>query len=165
MTRRVFYSFHYAQDNSRAAQVRKIGAIEGNPPATDNRWEEITQDRKPELAIKSWIRDQMRGRTCTVVLVGAETAKRKWIDYEIVESWKSGMGVVGIRIHGLKDFSGETSPKGANPFDYLPLGSKKLSSAVRCYDPQGSSSQEKYAWITKHLAAAVEEAIEIRNSY
>ena len=49
----------------------------------------------------------MRGRTCTIVLVGAETANRKWINYEIVKSWDDRLGVVGIRIHGLKNRAGE----------------------------------------------------------
>ena len=41
MARRVFYSFHYKPDNWRAAQVRNIGAIEGNNPASDNDWEAV----------------------------------------------------------------------------------------------------------------------------
>lgn len=165
MKRRAFYSFHYAPDSWRAAQVRNIGAVEGNQPARDNDWEEVK--RGGDAAIKRWIQNQMYGRSCTIVLVGAKTAGRKWIDYEIAKSWEKGMGVVGIRIHGLKDFSGETSTKGANPFEHLPIRieGKKFSSVVECYDPSGSNSREKYDWIQKHLAAAVEEAIEIRNSY
>jgi hypothetical protein len=95
--RQVFYSFHYKPDCWRASQVRNIGAIEGNKPAPDNDWETIT--RSGDDAIKKWIKDQMKYRTCTVVLVGENTANRKWINYEIVESWNAGMGVVGIYIH------------------------------------------------------------------
>lgn len=43
MARRVFYSFHYEPDNSRAAQVRNMGVVEGNKPASDNDWETITK--------------------------------------------------------------------------------------------------------------------------
>ena len=67
MARRVFCSFHYAPDNWRASQVRNIGVIEGNRPATDNDWESIT--RGGDKAIKRWIADQLSGRSCTVVLV------------------------------------------------------------------------------------------------
>ena len=35
--------------------------------------------------IKEWIADQMKGRTCTVILAGANTANRKWINHEIVQ--------------------------------------------------------------------------------
>ena len=43
MARRAFYSFHYKQDNWRAAKVRNMGVVEGNKPATDNDWEAIKQ--------------------------------------------------------------------------------------------------------------------------
>ncbi len=33
----------------------------------------------------------MKYRSCTVVLVGENTANRKWINHEIVESWNAGM--------------------------------------------------------------------------
>jgi MTH538 TIR-like domain (DUF1863) len=41
MSRKVFYSFHYEVDGWRASQVRNIGALEGNQPASDNDWETI----------------------------------------------------------------------------------------------------------------------------
>lgn len=163
MTRRVFYSFHYEPDNWRAAMVRNIGSIEGNSPASDNDWETVKRGGDP--TIKKWIASQMTGRTCTVVLVGSGTANRKWINHEIVKSWNDGMGVVGIRIHGLMDQNRNTSARGHNPFDYISHGNtgNALSSVVRCCDPRGRTSQERYAWITQHLANAVEEAIRIRN--
>ena len=162
MKRRVFYSFHYKPDSVRAGQVRNIGTIEGNRPATDNGWEEVKKGG--ENAIKKWISDQMHGRSCTVVLVGENTANRKWIDHEIVKSWDGGMGVVGIRIHGLRDFAKKTSQLGQNPFDFITHGKsgRKLSTIVKCYNPAGSTSQDRYNWIAKHLANAVEEAIRIR---
>lgn len=162
MARRVFYSFHYKPDCQRASQVRNIGSIEGNRPATDNDWETIT--RGGDETIKKWINGQLSGKACTVVLVGSKTANRKWINYEIIKSWDEGKGVVGIYIHGLKNLEGETSIKGENPFDYVTHGptKKKLSSIVKCYNPSGSDSKEIYAWITKYLEAAFEEAIKIR---
>lgn len=164
MARRVFYSFHYKLDKWRTGQVRNIGSIEGNRPTTDNDWETIKQSG--DSAIKQWIANQMKNRSCTVVLVGTSTAERKWIRYEIVKSWNDRMGVVGIHVHGLKDQDGRTSHKGRNPFQYITLGSSstKLSSMVKCYDPTGHSSKERYDWISQHLANAVEEAINIRAS-
>ena len=164
MARRTFFSFHYKPDNWRAATVRNIGTIDGNKPATDNDWEAVAKGG--DAAIKKWIADQMKGRSCTVVLVGTNTANRKWINHEIIKSWYDGMGVVGIRIHGLKDSGGNTSTQGNNPFDnigYRNTG-KKLSAIVKCYNPAGSNSRERYAWIEKHLANAVEEAVKIRKN-
>lgn len=163
MARRVFYSFHYQPDCWRASTVRNIGAIEGNKPATDNDWESIT--KSGDAAIQRWIAAQMNGRSCTVVLIGASTANRKWINYEIIRSWDEAMGVVGIRIHGLKGANALTSTAGANPFDFITHGpsGQRLSSIVKCYAPVGATSQERYDWIKTNLAAAVEEALSIRS--
>ena len=164
MKRRVFYSFHYKLDSWRAAMVRNIGTIEGSRPATDNDWE--TVKKGGEAAIKRWIAGQMKGRTCTIVLVGSGTANRKWINHEIVKSWNDGMGVAGIRIHGLEGSDGKTAPKGTNPFDHIRYGNsrKMLSLVVKCHDPAGRTSRQRYVWIESHLAHVVEEAIRIRKA-
>lgn len=161
--RRIFYSFHYAQDAWRASQVRNMGVVDGNRPATPNDWESIKAGKDP--AIKAWIDRQMRGRSCAVVLVGSHTAGRKWINYEIEKAWNDGKGVVGVHIHGLQDQQNWTSPKGRNPFDTFSVGDKAMSSIVRCYDPPGRHSNERYDWIRTYLASMIEEAIDIRNSY
>src|ERR1700724_2559689 len=156
MARNCFYSFHFNPDHARASQVRNIGVIEGNQPVSDNDWEAVT--RGGEDAIKRWIASQMKGKTCAVVLVGSGTANRKWINHEIVKAWDDGLGVVGMYIHGLKNFDGETSNKGNNPFDYINYGStgKKLSAIVKCYNPAGVTSKERYDWISTYLSDAVE---------
>ncbi len=161
MARRSFFSFHYKPDNWRVAQVRNMGLVDGNEPVADNDWETVTKGG--DTAIKKWIAGQLKGRSCTVVLVGANTAKRKWIDHEIVTSWNDGMGVVGVHIHGLKNSAGKVTTKGSNPFAHIAYGDggKKLSSIVKCYAPTGANSQERYDWIKKHLANAVEEAVRI----
>lgn len=164
MARRVFYSFHYKPDNWRASQVRNIGAIEGNRPATDNDWETVT--KTGDKAIEKWIADQMFGRSCVVVLIGAQTANRKWINHEIVKAWNNKKGVLGIHIHNLKDSDGKTSSKGGNPFDHVTLnnGAKKLSSIVKVYDPPGADSTAVYKHISDNLEKWIEKAIEIRGN-
>lgn len=162
MARKCFYSFHFKPDNWRASQVRNIGVLDGNRPTPDNDWETIKKGG--DDAIKRWISGQMHGRSCTIVLVGTETANRKWINHEIVKSWDDGMGVVGIYVHGLLNKDGYTAHKGSNPFDFIGYGSTgtKLSSLVKCYDPTGSNSKERYAWISEHLDNAAEEAVRAR---
>ena len=179
--RQVFYSFHYTEDSWRASQVRNMGVVEGNRPATDNDWEEIKHGG--DNAIKQWIKKQLQYRSCTVVLVRSCTANRKWINYEIAEAWNNGKGVAGIHIHGLKNQAGDTSQKGdnpfhlhglenqdgdtsrkgVNPFHYLSLpGGQRLSSIVKCYGPIGTSRGEIYNWIKQNLPGVIEEAITIR---
>jgi MTH538 TIR-like domain (DUF1863) len=100
------------------------------------------------------------------VLVGNQTAGRKWISYEISKAWNESKGVVGIRIHGLKDMAGNTVSSGGNPFDSVTFTSdgSKLSSVVKLYDPTNYvlGSTETYANIKKGLAGWIEEAIAIR---
>jgi hypothetical protein len=165
MARRVFYSFHYEEDNWRAAQVRNMGVIEGNAPVTDNEWEAIT--RGGDQAIQNWIDEQLNGKSCTIVLIGAHTAGRKWINYEIEKSWNDGKGLLGIYIHNLQDRDGRQSSKGSNPFDGFTMkrDGTKLSSIVKAYDPPYSLSTDVYAYIKRNLAAWVEEAISIRENY
>lgn len=84
MPRKFFYSFHYRRDSWRASKIRNIGVLEGNPSATDNKWEEVK--RGGDAAIKRWIEDQLQGWTCTIFLIRAEIANRPWIRYEIEQS-------------------------------------------------------------------------------
>ena len=66
--------------------------------------------------IRNWINNQMRGKSCAIVLIGSQTSGRKWIRYEIEKAWNVGKGLLGIYIHNLEDRNGEQSRKGANPF-------------------------------------------------
>jgi Thoeris protein ThsB, TIR-like domain len=164
MTRKVFYSFHYLPDGWRASQVRNCGVVEGNVPVSDNDWETITATG--DAAIKTWIKDQLAGRSCALVLIGNQTAGRKWITYEIEKAWNDGKGVVGVYVHNLKDASENQTSKGANPFDSLTLknGTVKLSSVAKAYDPPFTISTYVYNHIKENISAWVEEAITIRNS-
>jgi len=131
-------------------------------PSPITRWEEVK--KKGDTAIKNWIKGQLKNRSCTVVLVGEKTAGRKWIKYEIEESWNQGKGVVGICIHNLKDKDGNQSDKGRNPFDDFKLGDKKLSSVVKLYNPPYKTSTNVYDYIKNNIDDWVEEAIKIRNN-
>jgi len=165
MARKVFYSFYFKEDNWRASQVRNMGVIEGNQPVSDNDWEQIKKDG--DEAIKKWINEQLNGRSCTIVLIGAKTAGRKWIKYEIEKTWNDGKGLLGIYIHKLKDKDGNQTTKGKNPFDDFTIerDNSKLSSIVKVYDPHYSDSKDVYNYIKNNLASWVEEAINIRNNY
>ena len=166
MAKRVFYCFHYVPDCSRVAQVRNIGMVEDNPPAHDNDWDRIKRGGDP--AIQRWIDDQLKGRSCAVVMIGAGTARRKWIDYEIKTSWDVGKGVVGVHIHNLKNFAGLQSLKGMNPFAHFSLDGgrgQNLASIVKTYDPPYLDSKLVYGHIKRNLSAWIDEAMSIRNRW
>ena len=163
MSRRVFFSFHYRSDAWRASQVRNMGIVEGNRPVSDNVWEAVK--RGGDKAIKKWISEQLKGKSCSVVLVGEKTAGRKWIKHEVKESWQSGKGIVGICIHNLKNSLGEKSKKGRNPFEDFLVGGKKLSSIAKLHNPPYQNSANVYDYIKKNIGKWVEEAIKMRNQY
>jgi hypothetical protein len=165
MARKVFFSFHYKPDGWRASQVRNIGTIEGNQAISDNDWEEVIKGGDP--AIEKWIAAQMSGKSCEVVLIGSDTAGRKWINYEILEAWNAKKGVVGIYVHNLQDANQKQSAKGSNPFTFATMkrDDAKLSTIVKAYDPPYSVSTDVYKYIADNIEGFVEEAITIRNNY
>jgi len=160
--RQIFYSFHYKNDVMRVAQIRNIGAFEGNKPVSANDWEEVK--KKGDSGIKKWIDENMSYRSCIIVMVGEETFNRPWVKYEIEKAWNDGKGVLGIYIHNVKCPNQGTCKQGNNPFDYFTLdnGKKRLSSVVKCYNPKSSDA---YNSIKDNIEDWIEEAITIRNNY
>lgn len=136
MARKVFFSFHYERDAWRASNVRNYDQIadEDEYGVIDAAaWEEVK--RQGNDAVKRWINSQLQSTSVTVVLIGAETADRYWVQHEISESWNRGNGVLGVKIHGIRDSRQMTDTPGANPFERVtfPNGSS-LASHCKIYD-------------------------------
>jgi hypothetical protein len=109
MARKVFFSFKY-DDVQRAMNVRNSNVIKGAIKSgfiDKADFEEV--ERKGGNAIKSWIDKQLEGTTVTVVLIGANTNKSHWVNYEIEQSIKRGNGILTIDISKIKDLDGKTS--------------------------------------------------------
>ena len=123
MARRVFFSFHYERDLWRVNVVRNSGAIEGVSAAgfhDASLWEETK--RKGDVAVKKLIDSGLDATTVTVVLIGAETANRKYVSYEVEQSVARGNGILGIRINNIKDKDGRTDPPGPVPSALTTIG-------------------------------------------
>ena len=143
----------------RVQQIRNIGALEENKPVSPNDWEEVK--KKGNASIEKWIDDNMKYRSCVVVLVGEETANRQWVKYEIEKAWNDKKGLLGIYVHNLKCPRTGTCSKGANPFEQFTFqNGSKLSSVIKCYDP---GSANAYNNIKTSLETWVEEAISQRS--
>lgn len=119
MARRAFFSFHYQRDIWRVNQVRNSWVIRPGIQQTvwydASLWEETK--KKGNAALERLINDGLTNTSVTVVLIGAETSQRKWVNYEIEESYRRRKGLLGIYIHNLKNEHGQTDTKGKNPFD------------------------------------------------
>ena len=145
MARRVFFSFHYQRDIWRVNQIRNVPEIIGVAAAgfaDASLWEEAK--KKGDAAIKKLINDGLTNTTVTVVCIGARTAGRKYINYEISQSLERGNGLVGIQINDLKDKDGNVDPVGTTPPQITNAGFKVY----------------KYVDHEK-LAARIEEAAEL----
>jgi hypothetical protein len=164
MARKIFYSFNFKQDSHRVAKVKNMEVLEAQTLLSANKWEDVKAGGAP--AIKKWIDEQMTGKSCVVVLIGANTADRKWVDYEIKKAWDEKKGLLGVRINNLTDLQLKTTAKGPSPFAGWTIGAdRKLSSVVKIYDPAGADSAAVLANIKKSLPAWVEAAIKIREDF
>jgi hypothetical protein len=123
MARRVFFSFHYQRDIWRVSQIRnswvtkKSGDVAGYWDHAD--WEKV--EREGDSSIRRWINQQLKGASVTIVLIGAETATRPYVLYEIQRSYEMGKGLLGIQIHNMKDRLGHTNWAGDNPFSKVEI--------------------------------------------
>jgi hypothetical protein len=68
------------------------------------------------------INDQLEGTNVTVVLIGAETANRNYVSYEIEQSIARGNGIIGIWVHEIKNQDGHTDLPGQIPKSLAKIG-------------------------------------------
>jgi hypothetical protein len=143
MARSVFFSFHYQKDIWRVSRVRNSWVTQERTTNTfldSAEWESV--QKKGDATVKRWIDKQLNGTSVIVVLIGAETATRKYVCYEIQRGITEKKGFLGIRIHQMKDSKGNISPPGENPLNlfsiehkgWLFTTRKPLSSIFKTYD-------------------------------
>jgi hypothetical protein len=121
MSRTVFFSFHYQHDVMRVQQVKQHYITKGTYTEVgffDGSLEEKAK-KEGDIAVKYLIDKGLNGSSVLCVLIGKETYMRRWVDYEIQKSVELGMGILGIRIHQLKDPKEGADQAGENPFAYL----------------------------------------------
>ncbi len=120
---RTFFSLHYARDLARAATLRDSPLIE---PVAAAGWEDATiweaAKARGEEAVHALIDAALEGTAATVFCLGAETAQRTYVDYEIRRSAERGNVLLGVRIHALADAAGRADPPGEIPFRLKTLG-------------------------------------------
>ena len=131
-----------------------MGVVDGNIPVSPNTWEEVK--RKGKSTIETWIDNNMKGRSCVIVLIGTDTHKRPWVEYEINKAWRDGKSIFGIHVHNLSCPNNGKSAKGTNPFDAITFTRGGTVIVPKVYDPKASDA---YNHIASNLAAWVEAAI------
>jgi hypothetical protein len=120
MTRRVYFAFHYQRDISRVNVVRNCWVTQDKEAVgfyDASLWEEAK--KTGDEAIKRMITNGLNNTSVTTVLIGTKTWERRWVQYEITQSYNRGNGLLGVYIHNIKDLNGYVDAKGNNPFDYI----------------------------------------------
>ena len=157
LARRVFFSFDYDRDVWRASQVRNSDMTSDSRGFIDAaEWESIK--RGGDRAIKRWINRQLDGTSVTAVLIGAKTNKSRWIRYEIQRSWELGKGILGIRIHKIKNRNRRTDSAGSIDFGEFCTGDGNCEEFDELFDVYDWKDDDGYDnleyWIENAADAA-----------
>ncbi len=123
LVRRTFFSFHYA-DVWRAYNVRNSWVVKDGEQVSRGFFDSSVFEaskRDSEDTLKAFLRDALDNTSVTCVLAGTSTWTRRWVRYEVARSVLRGGGLLNVHIHGLKDDTQQTSPKGPNPLDAMGL--------------------------------------------
>lgn len=146
MARRVFFSFHYQRDVNRAMVARNSWVTKpdrGDAGFFDSSVFESKQRTSPE-ALRRFLDQGLVGCSVTCVLVGNQTAWRRWVRYEILRSFVDGKGLLAVSIHGIRDMRTRlTDSPGTNPLSCL--GFSVEGSVLRFTEWDGQSRQWVWA--------------------
>lgn len=160
MARNVYFAFHYHRDITRVNVIRKHDMTKDGIAEAGYYDESLWEKSKKEgdEGIRRMINGGLAGTTVTCVLVGAETASRPWVKYELKRTVEGGCGLLAVRIHGIKDLQGNVDTKGANPLDGLTVtvdGKPRLASLY--YDIYDWIADDGYKNFGKWVEAAAKK--------
>jgi hypothetical protein len=95
-------------------------------------WEK--EKSKGPTVIKNLIETGLKKTSVTTVLIGDETADRRWVKYEIVKSFEKGNGILGIHINRIRGKEQVISSRGLNPLDRLAFQISVDGKKIRFYE-------------------------------
>lgn len=122
MARRTFFSFHYVPDVWRAWNVRKSWEFLPGEQNTEGFFDGSVFEaskRESDESLKRFLRTGLKNTSVTCVLAGTQTAKRRWVRYEIAQSVLKGNGLVTVDIHRIANQDGATSEQGPDPLSHM----------------------------------------------
>jgi MTH538 TIR-like domain (DUF1863) len=100
MARRVYFAFDY-RDVFAVNQVRRNGQFTGVAVAgfaDASQWEKL--QKRDDAVIRRAIDRALLNTSVTVVCVGARSASRRWVKYELSASRRRGNGLLGVYLPG-----------------------------------------------------------------
>lgn len=104
--RKVFVSYHHGGDQGAYNSFSQLYCRQGYDVIQDNSLRNAHDSEDPQYIMQS-IRDKnISGTSCTIVLVGANTYGRKYVDWEIKGTLDKEHGLIGVCL--------PTAPRAAN---------------------------------------------------
>lgn len=99
MVHKVFVSYHHLNDQKKADYLRDTYGE--NNTLLDRSLDEAYEDMSDDEILAAIRKEHLKDSTVTIVLIGSETANRKWVDWEIYSSLRpygerSRNGLLGI---------------------------------------------------------------------
>lgn len=134
MARFVFFSFAYDDVKNFKVNVVRNSWLLKNKEATfvdGSIWEK--SKTKGEAFLKDLIETGLKNTSVTAVLIGEDTANRRWVNYEIVKSFDKGNGIFGIHINRIKGRTGLTA-RGQNPLDRVGFKVSEEGNKIQFYE-------------------------------
>lgn len=108
-TRNVFISHHHKDDKSVTDFTKLLGDKNYNirnssiRVTKDKNKERLEKKQIPEQTLKRLLRMKMKWAGTVVVLVGAKTHSREWVNWEIKQAANLGKRIIGVFMQGGKD--------------------------------------------------------------
>jgi hypothetical protein len=81
--------------------------------------------------IRRLLAGALENTSVTCVLIGPETAGRRWVRYEIVESIQRRNLLIGVHISAIPDHARRAVARGKNPFEELAIAVADDGQSVR----------------------------------
>ncbi len=135
MPRYTFFSFCYEDvKNFKVNVVRNSWLLNNSSDSfiDGSIWEK--EKSRGATVIKKLIESGLKKTSVTAVLIGNETANRRWVKYEIVKSFEKGNGILGIHINRIKGKEQVISARGLNPLDRLAFRVSEDGQKIRFYE-------------------------------
>ncbi|MBE7731675.1 TIR domain-containing protein [Devosia faecipullorum] len=98
--RKVFVSYHHGGDQA-YYDVFTTTFHDNYQLISDTSLERRVDSDDPQYVMRRIREDYITGSSCTIVLVGSNTAGRKYVDWEIDASLQKAHGLIGVQLPSL----------------------------------------------------------------
>lgn len=140
MPRYTFFSFAYDDVKNFKVNVVRNSWLLHNSKETfidSSIWEK--KKAINSTAVRNLINDGLHRTSVTAVLIGENTANRRWVNYEIVKSFDKGNGIFGVHLNRIKGKHQIISAKGKNPLERLSFRISVDGKRIRFFELQNQS--------------------------